>query len=66
MKLSYLIKKGIDHITKYGDCDIRIDLLTENRSNYLDEEVISIFDSKGIFEIEVDINDKKSLMKKIK
>lgn len=66
MKLSYLIKKGIDHLVKYGDKDIRINLLTENQSNFLDEEVLSIVDYDGIFEIEVDIENKKKLMSKIK
>lgn len=66
MKLSYLIKKGIDHIAKYGDCDIKINLLTENQSNFLDEEPISICDYNKDFEIEIDIDTKQKLIKKIK
>lgn len=66
MKLSHLIKKGIDHLAKYGDEDIRINLLTENQSNFLNEESMSIVDYDGIFEIEIDIENKKKLMNKIK
>lgn len=66
MKLSYLIKKGIDHLVKHGDGDIKINLLTENQSNFLDEEFTSIVDYNGVFEIEVDIENKKKLMSKIK
>ena len=51
MKLSYLIKKGVEHLSKHGDCDVRISLLTENQANYLDDKYISTYDYNGIFEI---------------
>lgn len=66
MKLSYLIKKGIDHLTEHGDCNIRINLLTEKQCNFLDDLVMSTVDYDGIFELEIDIVNKRNLMKKIK
>ena len=66
MKLSYLIEKAMEHLEEYGDEDIKINLLTEKQSNFLDDEIISIADYDGIFEIEIDVNNKKYLMKKIK
>lgn len=66
MKLSYLLKKGIDHLIEHGDCDIRVNLLTENQCNFLNDLTMSIVDYDNIFELEIDIINKRSLMKKIK
>ena len=67
MKVSELAKATIDFLIKHGDKDIKIDLLTENRSNFLDEHYHIDFSTyNGNFEIEVDVNNKKDLMSKIK
>lgn len=66
MKVSDLIKRATDYIVKYGDGDIRINLLTENQPNFLDEEFISVCDYDAIFKIEIDIDNKQKLMNKIK
>lgn len=66
MKVSELVKYGIDYLAKYGDGDVKIDLLTENQSNFLDKEHVSVCFHNNNFEIEIDINSKKELMKKIK
>ena len=66
MKLSYLLSKGIEHLTKYGDCDVKINLLAENQCNFLLDESIHIFDYNKDFELEIDIETKEKLISKIK
>lgn len=66
MKVSELANYCIKYLSKYGDSDIRIDLLTENQTNFLDKEPVSICFYENQFEIEIDIGSKRELMKKIK
>lgn len=58
MKLSYLIKKGIDHLIEHGDGDISINLLTEDEYNFFNIKNVSVVDCIGSFEIEIDIETK--------
>lgn len=67
MKVSELVKAGIDFLIENGDKDVKIDLLTENQSNFIDEHHrISLYTHKGDFEIEIDVDSKKELIKRIK
>lgn len=67
MKISELVKAGIDFLIEHGDKDVKIDLLTENQSNFLDEHYYIDFSTyNGNFEIEIDVINKKELMNKIK
>lgn len=66
MKLSYLLNKGLEHLVKYGDCDVKINLLTENQSNFLLDESIHICDYNKDFELEIDVETKEKLINKIK
>ena len=66
MELSHLVKKGIDHLIAYGDCDVRINLLTENQCNFLDEYHVGLYNNKHEFEFEISINSKDDLIQKIK
>ena len=66
MKLSHLVKKGIDHLIAYGDCDVRINLLTENQCNFLDEYHVGLYNNKHEFEFEIGINSNYVFINKIK
>lgn len=48
---------------EYGDFDVKVNLLTENQSNYVDI-IGSWFD--GFYEIECDINDLKEFKKNLR
>lgn len=66
MKVSELVKAGIDFLIEHGDAEVRIDLLTENQSNFLDEQYKDFCTYNGNFEIEIDVISKEELMRKIK
>lgn len=66
MKPSKLINELVNYIAKYGDDkDIKIDLLTENQSNIVNPTGTYI-NSKGEFQIEIDIENKREFKKNIK
>lgn len=64
VKASELATKLIEHISKNGDTDIIIDILSENQSNYVNCTSLEIMD--GIFQIECDIDNVKEFKKKLK
>ena len=66
MKLSHLVKKGIDHLIAYGDCDIRINLLTEKQRDVIRAYYVGLYNNKHEFEFEIGINSKDDLIQKIK
>lgn len=68
MKASELVIQIIENIAHYGDMDINVDLLTENKSNFVDINGNCIYFDKQnkIFNIECDINDLKEFKKNIK
>lgn len=49
---------------EYGDFDVKVNLLTENQSNYVDITAGSWFN--GIYEIECDIDDLKEFKKNLR
>lgn len=64
IKTSDLIRHLTDHILEFGDTELKIDLLTENQSNYV---YCTGFESnKECFEIECDIEDVKGLKRRLK
>lgn len=63
MKASDLAISLINRMKEYGDFDVKVNLLTENQSNYVDITG-SWFD--GFYEIECDIDDLKEFKKNLK
>lgn len=66
MKPSKLINELVEYISEYGDeKDVLIDLLTENQSNIV-KPTGTYINSKGEFQIEIDIENKREFKKNIK
>lgn len=64
MKTSEIIKGLIDDLSKYGNREIEVDLLTENQSNLV--KITGIYSYKNKISIDCDINDIKEFKKQIK
>lgn len=66
MKTSEVIINLIENISKYGDKNLKVDLLTENQSNIVKITGIYFNEEKNIFTIDCDIDDVNLFKKNIK
>lgn len=66
MKTSEVIIHLIENVSKYGDKNLKVDLLTENQSNIVKITGIYFNEEKNIFTIDCDIDDVNLFKQNIK
>jgi hypothetical protein len=64
MKISVLITELVEHLARFGDGIVKVDILTENQSNILD--ITDTFSDFKQFDITCDVEDIKGFKKSFK